>query len=72
VLARVALTLQAPAISGVTTPVAVFTEQIVGVLVAKLTAPVPLPPLMAPLAGRVAVTVFGKVTFAASPMSSAL
>lgn len=49
-----------------------FTEQMLGVLVAKVTAPDPFPPPTAPLAGRVAVTVFGKVTFAASPMSSAL
>jgi hypothetical protein len=59
VAARVALTRQFPELTGVTKPEVAFTEQIAGVEVAKLTAPVPVPPPAAPAAGKVAVVVVG-------------
>ena len=38
---------QLPAASAVIAPVLAFTEQMLGVVVAKVTAPVPLPPVAA-------------------------
>ena len=43
--ALLALTVQVPRVAAATTPVDAFTLQIVGVLVAKLIVPVPLPPV---------------------------
>ena len=48
--ALLALTVQVPVVIALTTPVKAFTLQIADVLVAKLTVPVPLPPIMVSVA----------------------